>query len=80
MYGELTVRLVKGKATDSFHGRNAKLRHDENVSFSGVGHLKRTSAGAEVTVFENAYAGQPLPFDALPPCIEVVRIEVEHAA
>jgi hypothetical protein len=50
MYGELTVRLVNGKSADSFHGLNAKLRHDENVSFSGVGHLRRTAEGAEVTL------------------------------
>ena len=80
MYGELTVRFVNGKAADAFHGRNAKLRHNENVSFSGVGHLKRTADGAEVTLFENAYAQIPLPFDALPECIEVVRVEVENAA
>lgn len=80
MYGELTVRLINGRSAPSFHGRNAKLRHDSNVSFSGVGHLKRTTAGAEVTVFENVYARHPLPFAALPPCIEVVRVEIEHAA
>ena len=80
MYGELTVRLVNGRAHDSFHGRNAKLRHDTNTSFSGVGHLRRTADCAEVKVFENIYAEHALPFELMPPCFEVVRIEVEHAA
>lgn len=80
MYGELTVRLTNGRATDSFHGRNAKIRRDANTSFSGVGHLKRVGDGAEVRVFENVYATHPLPFQLLPSCIEVVRVEVEHAA
>jgi hypothetical protein len=80
MYGELTVRLTNGRATDSFHGLNAKIRHDANTSFSGVGHLKRVADGAEVRLFENVYAKHPLPFEFLPACIEVVRAEVEHAA
>ncbi len=80
MYGELTVRLNNGRASDSFHGRNAKIRHDANTSFSGVGHLKRVGDGAEVKIFENVYATHPLPFQLLPACIEVVRLEVEHAA
>jgi hypothetical protein len=80
MYGELTVRLIEGKATGSFHGRNAKMRRDENVSFSAVGHLKRTDRGAEVTLFENVYARYPLPFEVLPLCMGVVRVEIEHAA
>ena len=80
MYGELTVRIVDGQLGESFHGRNASLRSDANTSFSGVGHLKRVSAGAEVRVFENVYAAHSLPFASIPACIEVVRIEVEHAA
>jgi len=80
MYGELTVRLVDGRARESFHGLNAKLRPEWNTSFSAVGHLKRTPEGAEVTIFENIYGAYPLPFEALPPCFKVVRVEVEHAA
>lgn len=73
MYGELTARLTNGRTMDSFHGRNAKIRHDANTSFSGVGHLKRVRDGAEVRVFENVYATHLLPFQLLPACIEVVR-------
>ena len=80
MYGEMTVRLTDGQPRESFHGRNAKLRSDANTSFSGVGHLMRLANSVEVKVFENIYAEYPLPFEEIPPCIEVVRIEVEHAA
>lgn len=80
MYGELTVRLKEGHIEDSFHGRNSSLRPSMNTSFSALGHLRRTESGAEVKIFENAYARHPLPYEALPECIEVVRIEIENAA
>lgn len=76
MYGELTVRLKEGRLTDSFHGRNASLRGGVNTSFSAVGHLRRCTTGPKVQIFENVYARYPLPFDKLPPCIKVVRVEV----
>ncbi len=76
MYGELTVRIANGQVRESFHGRNAKLRNDANTSFSGVGHLRRVATGAEVKIFENIYASNPLPFAKIPACIEIVRIEV----
>jgi hypothetical protein len=80
MYGELTVRLIEGANAESFHGLNAKLRPDTKTYFSGVGHLKRVGEAAEVTVFENVYGENRLPFAVMPSCIGVVRVEVEHAA
>lgn len=80
MYGEWTVRLQDGHIEDSFHGRNSSLRPNMNTSFSALGHLRRTASGAEVKIFENAYARHPLPYEALPECIDVVRIEIENAA
>ena len=80
MYGELTVRLGNSRARDSFHGHNPKLRHDANTSFSGVGHLSQVGDSAALAIFENVYAQNPLPFDAMPPCLEVVRVEVENAS
>lgn len=80
MYGELTVRLKDGRIEDSFHGRNSLLQKDVNTSFSAVGHLRRSSTGAEVRIFENIYARHPLPFREVPPCIEVMRVEIENAA
>ena len=81
MYGELTVSIRKcdGAVGETFQGRNAKLRHDTNTSFSGVGHLRQLRNGAAITVYENVYAAHPLPFQEIPPCIEVVRVKVEHA-
>ncbi|MDP3650679.1 MAG: hypothetical protein Q8R67_03250 [Rhodoferax sp.] len=79
MYGELTVRLVDGRASGSYQGRNAKLHPEKNTSFSAVGHLRRTEVGADVTIYENVYAKWPLPYASLPNCIEVVRVEVENA-
>ena len=80
MYGELTVRLREGRLTDSFHGRNSLLRRGINTSFSAVGHLRQGQSGPEVRIFENIYSRYPLPFEQLPPCFDVVRIEVENAA
>ncbi len=82
MYGDLTIRigLRDLRKSESFHGRNAKIRFDTNTSFSGVGHLKKDRAGVKITVYENVYAAHPLPFDSLPSCIEVVRITIEAAA
>lgn len=79
MYGELTVRFVDGHASDSYHGQNALLRR-KNTSFSAIGHLRRSAAGAKVKIYENVYARNPLPFDMLPTCIEVVRVEVSDGA
>lgn len=78
MYGEHTVRIVEGRVAESYHGRNATLR-GKNTSFSAVGHLRRTESGAEIKIYENAYAKNPLPFPSLPDCIEVVRVEVPNA-
>lgn len=80
MYGELTVRLIDGRVNDSYHGRNSTLRRDINTSFSAVGHLYRHEGGVHVRVFENVFARHPLPFEALPGCMEVFRVEVENAA
>ena len=82
MYGELTIRIHRFTLERSpvFHGRNARLQQDLNTSFSGVGHLQKSINGASITVYENVYASQPLPFHALPPSIDVVRVEIENAA
>jgi hypothetical protein len=82
MYGELTVRIDKSslKAGLPYHGRNARLREDANTSFSGVGHLQRIRSGAAITIYENVFSSLPLPFAGLPSCIDLVRVEIEHAA
>lgn len=82
MYGELTVHIDTSslEASKPFHGRNARLRKGVNTSFSGVGHLQRTRGGADVTVYKNAFASHPLPNATVPSCIQVVNVEIEHAA
>ncbi len=81
MYGEMTVVLKDNSITDSFHGRNAFLRQGHNTSFSAVGHLRKSSAGPVVQLYENMFACNRLNFSSVPACIEVVRIEVaENAA
>ena len=76
MYGDMTVILKDRKITDSFHGRNSLLRNNQNTSFSAVAHLRRSSAGSTVRLYENVFASCGLNYSSLPPCIEVVRIEV----
>jgi hypothetical protein len=78
MYGDWTVRLEDGHVKDSYHGRNSRLREDRNTSFSAVGHLSGHESESHVRVFENAYARHPLPYEALPRCIKVVRILLEN--
>lgn len=80
MYGEFTVRLVDGKATDSYNGKNAKFRRDAYTYFSAVGHLRRTSGAPEVVLYENAFAERALSWNHLPSCIQVQRVEVPDAA
>ncbi|WP_290886398.1 hypothetical protein [Arenimonas sp.] len=80
MYGELTVHILDGKAGNPVYGRNARLRPDANTSFGAVGHLTRGADGPRVTIYENVYAANPLPFSVIPSCIDAVRVVVEDAA
>lgn len=79
MYGELTVPIDRPslKAGQPFRGRNARLREDANTSFSGIGHIRRTRSGAAIIVYENAFASLPPPFELVPGCIELVRVEMD---
>ncbi len=77
MYGEPTIRLIEGKVAGSFHGKRSELQSAKNTSFGAVGHLRRTNGGAEVTLYENLYARNRVPFDVLPKCFTVVRAEIE---
>jgi hypothetical protein len=79
MYGELAVHILENSLGRPFHGRNARLRANANTSFSGVGHLMQFGAGAKITVYENVYAAYSLPFEHIPPCIDVIRVATEDA-
>jgi len=81
MYGELTanVSVASGRRSAFFHGKNARLRADDNIWFSGVGHLVRhDSSSPTLTVYENVHAKYVLPFVQLAPYVNVKRIEIEE--
>ena len=79
MYGQLTTLINKktGAGSELFHGRNQLLQKNKNTSFSAVGHLCDRSGKTTVKLFENAYAAVKLPFDAMPPCLGVVRVQLD---
>ena len=78
MYGEYTLNLdlQSGNVLDSFHGKNRSLGTAKNTSFSALGRLYPVRARLAVTLFENAFAKLKLPFDSLPSCFEVKRVEL----
>lgn len=78
MYGEMTVKLKDGRIVESYHGRNSLLRESHNSSFSAVGHLRHSASGTTIRLYENAFASNPLPVSLLPPCFEVINVEVTY--
>jgi len=76
MYGEMTVELKESRIVDSYHGRNSSLRLDQNTSFSAVGHLRHSVAGPSVRLYENVFASNSLNTVLLPPCFEVVYVNL----
>jgi hypothetical protein len=80
MYGEMTVELKDSRVVDSYYGHNSLLRDDHNTSFSAVGHLRCSAAGPIVRLYENAFARNSLDVVSLPPCFEVVYVEVTQRA
>jgi hypothetical protein len=76
MYGEYTLlidKTTKRTLGESFYGRNQSLSEIKNTSFSAVGRL-HPKVG--ITLFENAFAKVKIPYDKLPSCFEVKRVEV----
>jgi hypothetical protein len=78
MYGELTFSVSDGKLGPYFHGNNSKTSHDANTSFSAIGHLIEVQGSARIVLYQNAYAANPLPFDNLPGCFEMRKVEIER--
>jgi hypothetical protein len=78
MYGEPTVafRVGTGAINHSFEGRNKSLRSDKNTSFSAVGHIKRSTNGLLVHVYENIHATVSLDYSSLPTCLSFTRFEL----
>ena len=79
MYGEMTVVLKNRRITDSFQGRNSLLRENQNTSFSALAHLRRTSNGPTMRIYENVFAHVGLNYESLPQCIEVIHVQVDHS-
>lgn len=80
MYGELTVVLKDSRIVESYQGRNSFLRENHNSSFSAVGHLRNSSTGPTVRLYENSFARNLLPVELLPPCFEYIHVEVNYRA
>jgi hypothetical protein len=89
MYGEYTFLIDRNtrETSELFNGRNSSLQESKNTSFSAVGRLADTCRKTDdgdivreltVTLFENVFAEVKLPYDQLPPCIEVRRVEVSR--
>lgn len=79
MYGELTLLISKRTGQvegEPFYGRNQSVSALKNTSFSAVGRLAPISGKMTVTLFENAFAKVRLPYEQLPPCFEVKRVEI----
>lgn len=80
MYGEKTMLIDKttGQHSEVFNGRNQLLRQYANTSFGAVGRLCDRTGTPSVTLFENTFAQVQLPYNELPPCFEVRRVEVNR--
>ena len=78
MYGEHTVLLNRqtGTTSEVFNGKDRMLQRQKNTSFSAVGHLCDRGGTTTVTLFENVFAKAKIPYDLLPLCFDVTRIEV----
>jgi hypothetical protein len=81
MYGAYTVAIdrEKMKAVDYYNGKDQFLQEKRNTSFSALGRLYPVRGKLEVTLFENVYAKVKLPYDALPSCFDVKRVNVTHS-
>ena len=78
MYGEYTIMidLSTRQSSEMFNGRNQMLQERKNTSFSAVGHLCDRGGNTTVTLFENVFSKVAVPYDQLPSCFEVRRVEV----
>jgi hypothetical protein len=78
MYGEYTLLLDReaGRVTDAFYGRNQSLREDCNIEFSAVARLAPCGGTMIATLFENVFSTLKIPYESLPTCFEIVRVEL----
>ena len=78
MDGEYTILLdrANGKISEVFNGGKQSFQESKNTSFSAVGRLSDRAGRLSVTLFENAFAKVPLPFEVMPACFAVRRIQL----
>jgi hypothetical protein len=78
MYGAYTILLNRETraASDWFNGKDQMLQESKNTSFSAVGHLRDNGGKTAVTLYENVFAKIKIPYNHLPACFDVPRIEV----
>jgi hypothetical protein len=80
MHGELTTLIDKQtqETSEFFHGGKNEMQESKNTSFSAVGHLCNRGGTTAITLWENAYAKVRIPFEQLPPCFVVRRVEINN--
>jgi hypothetical protein len=80
MYGAYTILLNRETraASDWFNGKDKMLQEIKNTSFNAVGHLRDRAGKTEVTLYENVFAKVKIPYNRLPACFDVPRIEVSR--
>ncbi len=80
MYGAYTILLNRETraASDWFNGKDRMLQESKNTSFSAVGHLRDRGGKTTVTLYENVFAKINIPYNQLPACFDVPRIEVSR--
>jgi hypothetical protein len=78
MYGELTMLLNKrtNDASELYNGVNQLLQKNKNTSFSAVGRLCDREGKLTVTLFENVFSAVKMPYELLPACFNVKRIDI----
>lgn len=80
MYGAYTFLIdTKTRETsEPFNGKHASLQPEKSTSFGAVGRLADRMGEPTVALFENAYAKVQVPYDELPACFEVKRVEISR--
>ena len=80
MYGAPTVLLNREsmRISEMFNRKGQMMQVKKNTSFSAVGHLCDRAGKTTVVLFENVFAKLKLPYDRLPPCFEMRRIEISR--
>jgi len=79
-YGELTILLDKRtrQVSEPFNGRNQSVQEGKNASFSAVGRLTDRGGHTNIALFENLFAKVQVPWEQLPGCFEVQRVQVSR--